>query len=154
MQQFVDAPLKRAIFGAKTVRGNVGSHRRHADEQRVRFHPPCQPRFQLRLPPEFIHQVAIIIKDRTIGDHVRRVPRGSKFRGNLRVQNPQLPFDGGRGIHRKRRLARDLRHQLHVQVRLLQQRANFIRQRRLAHSVRPDQREFQFSASHQQRSRF
>ena len=88
MEQFVNPPLKRAIFGPKTVRGNSAATGGTPTSNVYEFHPPCQPRFQLRLSPEFIYEVAIIIEHRSIGDHMRRLPRSSKFRSNLRVQNP------------------------------------------------------------------
>ena len=73
-----------------------------------------------------------------------------EFGGNLRAQDPQLSFECGRRVDRKRRLPGDFGHQFDVVVRFFQQRADFIRKSRLANAMRSDQCQFQISAfSHQ-----
>ena len=143
VQQFMNSPLKRAVFGAESVRLNLFRQRRHAREQIVRLHPPGQPCLQLRLPPKFIYEVTVVVDHGAVANHIRSVPRSVKLRGNLRVQNPQLALERRRCVHGKGRPPRHFRNQFHVFARFLHPRADFIRERGLSHAVRTDEREFQ-----------
>src|SRR5487761_1432075 len=74
MQQLVDALLEGAILGTETVRLDFPGKRRHTGQQIVRLYPPREPGVQLGLAAEFIHQIAVVIENRTVANHVRRVP--------------------------------------------------------------------------------
>jgi len=68
----------------------------------------------LRLAAEFVDEVAVIIESGTIADYVRCAASGGQLRGDLCVQNPELAFDGGGGVHGERRLARDFGDEVDV----------------------------------------
>ena len=146
VEQIVNAALEDAIFGAESVGSDFIEGARNSDEHRVGFHPPFEPGFELRLAAEFVHEITIIIEDGAIADDVRRVARSIQFRGDLRVQNPELTFDRGGRVHRIRRLPRHFRDEFDVVVGFLQQRAGFVSQRGLADAVCADQCEFQWRA--------
>jgi hypothetical protein len=42
-QQVMNTPLKRAILGSKSIRGDIRFDGRHANQNRVRIHPPGEP---------------------------------------------------------------------------------------------------------------
>lgn len=74
---------------------------------------------------------------------MRRVGGGFQFAGDLRVQYPELPFERCPLIHRERRPPRHFRHQLDVEVSLLQEGTNFVGECGLANAVCADQCKFQ-----------
>ena len=139
----MDAILEFEILRAEAVGGNAVGHRRHGDEQRIGFHPPGQPLFELRLAAEFVDEVAVVVERGAIADDVRRARGGFDLRCDLRVQDPELAFERGRFIHRQRRAARDFGDEFDVVIALFQEGANFVGQRRFADAVRADKSELQ-----------
>lgn len=97
----------------------------------------------MRLASKLVDQVTIVVEDRAVGDDLRRAPRRIQLGGDLRVQNPQLAFESGRGVHRKRRLARDFGDQFDVVMRFFKQRTEFVGECGLADAVRADECKFQ-----------
>ncbi len=110
--------LEGAIFGAEAVGDDAVGYGGDADENRVGFHPPGQPGFELRLAAEFVYEVAVIIEDGAVADYVRGAARGVEFGGDLRVENPQLGFQCCCGVYWEMGLAGDFGDQFHVVARL------------------------------------
>ena len=71
VEQFVNATLKRDVFGTESIRLDVVRKKRNTSEKIVGLHPPGEPGFELWLAAEFVDEVAIIIEDGTITDDVR-----------------------------------------------------------------------------------
>jgi D-aminoacyl-tRNA deacylase len=142
----VNPLLEGAVFGTESVGGNFCGDRRDAGENVVTVHPPRQPGLELRLAAKFVHQVAVVVEDGAIGDDVRRATSGVEFGDDLCVQNPELAFDGGRGIDGKRGLTRDFGDELDVATGFLQQRTEFVGKSRFANAVRADKCKFQMSS--------
>lgn len=134
----MNAVLEGAIFGAEAVGRNFSEGARDADEERVGFHPPLEPCFELRLAAEFIDEVAIVVEDGAIADDVGGAARGIEFRGDLRMQNPELALDGGGCVHRKRRLARDFGYELYVVVGFFEKGTEFVGESGFADAVSAD----------------
>lgn len=142
----MDFLLKFNILGTESVGLNpLRSRGRHASKQVVSSHPPRKPGFKPRLATEFIDQVAVVVENRAVADHVRSVPRGIELRRNLRVENPELAFESRSCVNRKWRAARNFGDQFNVLTGLFQQRTDFVCERSFPHSVRADKREFQLN---------
>ena len=74
--------LEFEILRAKSVGQDSIGARRNADQQRVSIEPMREPRFELHLPAALVQQVAVIIEDRAVADHVRRMRGGFEFMGD------------------------------------------------------------------------
>lgn len=154
VEQLMNPPLKRAIFGAEAVRFDFCRQQWHAGKQIVCLHPPREPGFELRLAAEFIYEVAIVVEDGAVANDIRGIARCVQFGRNLRVQNPELAFERGGGVHGKGRASRDFRNELHVFARLLHARADFVGEGGFSDAVRSNQREFQIPPPSEQASSF
>ena len=96
----------------------------------------------MRPAAEFIDEVAIVVEDGAVADDVGRAAGGVEFRGDLRVENPELAFEGGGGVHREWRLAHDFGDEFDVVGGFFQERADFVGEGGFADSVSDDEGEF------------
>src|SRR5262249_28554069 len=106
--------LEFVVFGAKAVGGNFKGYGRDADEEGIGVHPPGEPGFEMRLAAKFVDEGAVVIENKAVADYMRRAAGGVEFSGNLRVQNPELAFESGGGVHGERRATGDLGNELNV----------------------------------------
>jgi hypothetical protein len=94
-------------------------------------------------PPGLVHQVGVIIQHRPVADDHLVLRRRGDFIGDLGVQNPRLGGERGVAIDRERTSPRHFLDQVDRPVLPLEPGGEIVAQRRLAHAMRADERDFQ-----------